>query len=406
MSIRHGQILHDAAGFVIDRIQTGGVTNLNIPIERINELGNYQTVATIRDIPDLSFELESLDVSTEIEAILLRKDPTATTTGQEFDFAKAVPLDVVSPFKAGQGAFNIVSGIGLPYLTLESATYRFGVAANATQSFTMKGDAIYYVPGTPYYQQWVSAGAGTYTFTNTAIVYNESGTALYALGLCYHDPATAQYKRLFHGTDYTNTSSGFTILTDAGAAIPSGSIIHCVYGSTTAATYGQDVHQTTSVKPAAVRGKDIDIYIGYGATPVMARWTSVQSFEVSRRVTLDADREFGNQHYVTQDYDVAAVSGSIVVRPRDVADLFTKIQTVTNTSSSEISGALSSQTVQLEARIYDPNASTPTVLKTLYVPDARFTPPALQGRVNSKTEPTFAFESDGGTLLVYKGLRP
>lgn len=402
MSIRHGQILHDAAGFVIDRIQTGGVTNLNIPIERINELGNYQTVATIRDIPDLSFELESLDVSTEIEAVLLRKDPTTTTTGQEFDFAKAIPLDVVSPFKAGQGAFNIVSGIGLPYLTLESATYRFGVAANATQSFTMKGDAIYYVPGTPYYQQWTSTGAGTYTFDHTALVYNESGTALYALGLCYHDPATAQYKRLFHGTDYTNTASGFTVI----SAIPSGVILHCVYGSLVAANYPQSVHQPASVKPAAVRGKDIDIYIGFGATPVMARWTSVQSFEVSRRVTLDADREFGNQHYVSQDYDVAAVSGSIVVRPRDIADLFAKIQTVTNTSSSEISGALSSQPVQLEARIYDPNATTPTVLKTLYVPDARFTPPALQGRVNSKTEPTFAFESDGGTLLVYKGLRP
>lgn len=406
MSIRHGQILHDAAGFVIDRIQTGGVTNLNIPIERINELGNYQTVATIRDIPDLSFDLESLDVSTEIEAILLRKDPTTTTTGQEFDFAKSIPLDVVSPFKAGQGSFAIVSGIGMPYLTLESATYRFGVAANATQSFTMKGDAIYYVPGTPYYQQWASVGAGVYTFANTAIVYNEAGTSVYALGLCYHDPATAQFKRLFQGTDYTNTSAGFTILAAAGAAIPAGAILHCVYGSLVAASYPQSVHQPASIKPAAVRGKDIDIYIGFGATPVMARWTSVQSFEVSRRVTLDADREFGNQHYVSQDYDVAAVSGSIVVRPRDVPDLWAKIQTVTNTSSSEISGALSSQTLQVEARIYDPNAAVPTVLKTLYVPDARFTPPALQGRVNAKTEPTFSFESDGGTLLVYKGLRP
>jgi len=406
MSIRSAQILHDAAGFVIDRIQTGGVTNLNIPIERINELGNYQTVATIRDIPDLSFDLESLDVSTEIEAVLLRKDPTTTTNGQEFDFLKAIPLDVVSPFKAGQGAFNIVSGIGLPYLTLESATYRFGVSANATQQFTMKGDAIYYIPGTPYYQQWTSSGAGTYNFTNTALIYNEAGTAVYALGVCYHDPATSQYKRLFHGTDYTDTAAGFTVLSAAGASIPSGAILHCVYGSLAAASYPQSVHQPATVKPAAVRGKDIDIFIGFGATPVMQRWTSVQSFEVSRRVTLDPDREFGNQHYVSQDYDVPVVSGSIVVRPRDVADLFAKIQTITNTSSSEISGALSSQPVRLEARIYDPLATTPTVLKTLYVPDARFTPPALQGRVNAKTEPSFAFESDGGTLLVYKGLRP
>lgn len=406
MSIRHGQIIHDAAGFVIDRIQTGGVTNLNIPLERIDELGNYQTVATVRDIPDLNFDIESLDVSTEMEATLLRIDPTTTVNGQVFDFNKSIPLDVVSPFKAGQGLFNIVGGIALPYLTLDSVAYKFGVSANATQTFTLKGDAIYYIPGTPYYQQWTSTGAGTYTFAHTGLVYNESGVNVYALGLCYHDPATSLYKRLFHGTDYTDTASGFTILADAGAAIPSGAIVHCVYGSLTPASYPQSVHQGVTVKPAAVRGKNIDIYIGFGATPVMARWTSVQSFDVSRKVTLDPDKEFGNSHYVSQDYDVPQVNGTIVVRPRDVADLFNKVQEVTNTSSSEISGALSSQPLQVEARIYDPNAATPTVLKTLYIPDARFTPPALQGRIKSKTEPTFPFESDSGTLLVYKGLRP
>jgi hypothetical protein len=65
VAIKAGQIIHDAQGFVVDRIQTGGVSNLNIPEEKIYELGNFFTVATIRDIPDLSFDLESLDVSTE-----------------------------------------------------------------------------------------------------------------------------------------------------------------------------------------------------------------------------------------------------------------------------------------------------------------------------------------------------
>ncbi len=405
MAIKSGQILHDGAGFVIDRIQTGGVSSLNIPVEKINELGNFETVATVRDIPDLSFEVESLDVSTEIEAILTRYDPTATTPGQEFDFREAIPLDVVSPFKTGQNLFTIFSGVALPYLTLENATYRFGVAANATQTFTMKGDSIYYVPGTPYYQQWTKAGS-TYTFANTALPYTATAGVFYALDVCYYDPATRLYSRLVFGDDYTNNSAGFTIEASTHAAIPTGAIIHTVYGSLVAATYLQSVHQTTAVKPAAVRGKNIDIYIASGATPVMTRWISVQSFEVSWQVTLDADREFGNEHYVSQDYDVPAVTGNIVVRPRDVNDLFTKIREVTNTTSAEIAGAFTSQAVAIEARIFDPDDTSGEPIKTLYIPDARFTPPSLQGRVGSKLEPTFNFESDGGTLLVYEGARP
>lgn len=406
MAIRHGQILHDAHGFVVDRIQSGGVNSLNVPIERVNELGNYQTVATVRDIPDLSFEVQSLDVSTEMEAIALRLDPTATVEGQEFDFNKAIPIDIISPFKAGQGLFAVVAGIALPYLTLENVTYRYGIRSNAEQTFTFKGDSIFYIPGTPYYDQAVKSGAD-YTFDHTALLYNDAvGNDVYAVGVCWYDPATNLYGRLFHGQDYTDTSAGFTIGGDALALIPTGAIITWCYGSAAAGEYLQAVHQDVSVKPAAVRGRHIDIYVASGATPVMQRWTSVQSFEASRRVTLDPNQEFGNSQYVSQDYDVPAVSGNLVVRPRDVTDLFDKINEITNTPSSEIAGALSSQSVAMEARIYDPTATVPTVLKTIYCPDARFTPPAIQGRVGQKLEPTLPFESDSGVMLVYQGERP
>jgi len=43
---------------------------------------------------------------------------------------------------------------------------------------------------------------------------------------------------------------------------------------------------------------------------------------------------------------------------------------------------------------------------TLYVPDARFTLPNIQSRVQTKLETPFGFTSDGGTLLVYNGERP
>lgn len=405
MAIKAGQILHDAQGFVIDRIQSAGVGNVNIPLERIYELGNYQTVATIRDIPDLSFELESLDVSTEIEAILHGIDPTSTNDGDEFDFSTYSPLDIISPFKAGNGAYNIVKGIALPYLTLEQATYRFGVRQNATQSFTLRGDSIYYTPGTPKFQEFTLVNNTlTYTFSQTAVIYSESGDSIYALSACVKNPSTGAFRRLFFGTDYTNTSTTITLLHDW---FDDGyTKLHVTFGTATAATYDQTVHQDTSVKPAAVRGKDIDIYIMDNtlATPALTRWTGVQSFEVNRRVNLENDEEFGNSHYVGSDYDTAEVTGSITLKPLDPADLYTKIAQVANVSTSVVVGPYSSVALPIEARISDPD--TGDVLKTLYIPDARFTVPGVQGRVQQKLQVTFNFESDGGTLNVFQGTRP
>ena len=46
-----------------------------------------------------------------------------------------------------------------------------------------------------------------------------------------------------------------------------------------------------------------------------------------------------------------------------------------------------------------------TVLKTHYVPDARFTIPGYEGRVQQKLTQTVNFESDAGVLETYKGVR-
>lgn len=401
MAIKAGQILHDVHGFVIDRIQSGGPGNLNIPEEKIYELGNYQTVATIRDIPDLSFDLESFDVSTELEEILVGLDPTSTVDGQEIDFADANPIDIISPFKAS-GAFNIVRGLAVPYLTLENVTYRMGVRQNATQQFTLRGSSIYYIPGTPYYQTYTSNGVTTvYTFANTALLYSDPSLGdTYALCVSFHF-ADGTYTRLVHGDDYTDTSAGFTLTT----APANGTLIHVVYGSATAGTYNQTVHQNVSTKPAAVRGKDIDLYIASAAaTETFTRVRGVQSFEVSRRVNLENDEEFGNSNYVSQDYDTAEVTGSITIKAQTAQALFDLIQSVTNVPSNEIVGPFTSTFIPMELRISDPE--TGDVLKTLYISDARFTPPAIQGRVQTKLEVTFNFTSDGGNLLVYKGERP
>lgn len=401
MAIKGQQILHDANGYVVDRAQSAGVGNVNINEEKIYELGNYNSVGTVRDFPDLTFELESFDMTTEIEAILTGEDPETVPDGFEFDFINQMPIDVISPYKDKGGSFNIIRGIVVPYLTLENVTYRFGVGENSTQSFSLRGDGIYYVKGSPYYEEFANTGNDTYNFAHTALPYTEGGDTVYALGVCLKNSTTKKYKRLFLGEDFTNTSAGITLLEDLSADYD---VVHVVYGSLDQANYPQSVHPDVEVKPAAIRAKDIDVYIGTNdATPVFSRWTNVQSFEVTRSVTLEQTQEFGNAHYVSSDYDTADVTGSITVTSFDAEELWDKIADIANITGNDIIGPLSSVALPIELVVRHPD--TGDTLKTLYIPDARFTIPGYQPRVQTRLESTFNFTSDGGDLLVYKGDR-
>lgn len=402
MAIKSGQFLHDAYGFVVDRIQTGGVGSLSVPEEKIYELGNFNSVATVRDTPELSFDVESYDMSTEFEALLTFADPLAAAAGTEYDLSDAKPLDIISPFKTATGLYTTPKGVIVPYLTLEQSTYRFAVRQSATQQHTLRGDSYFFVDGSPYYEEFSGDGlTGNFALGETAIEYNYSGDTIHCVGVCvvFSD---GTYKRLFYGDHYTDTSSQLTIL-DPATDAPSGSTIKVVYGSATVASYPQTVHQNVSTKPAAVRAKDIDIYVGdAAATPTFTRWSSVQSAEVTRRVNLDRDEEFGNPFVVGQDYDVPEVSGSVTVRPRDLDDLWDKVYQVADVPAGEIAGPLTSVALPVEIRVSDEDGNR---LKTLYIPDARFTIPGLQGRVQQKLEVQFNFASDGGSLLVYNGNR-
>lgn len=385
-------------------------------------MGNYNSVAIVRDIPDLSFDLESLDVSTEFESVLLDKTPLWDSgTTDEFDFNLSVPIDVASPFKSTKGQFDIVKGLIVPCLSLERVTYRYGVRQNATQQFTLRGDSIYYCPGVPHYETFSYNGsanqAKTFTFNGSngtaAIAFTEQGDTIYALSVTLVNSTTGAYKRLFFG-EYTNTTTGFTIV-DAHAGYDKVRVMYAsnatdtvypqagpVVGGPQADISGGNTHQGISVKPAAVRGKDIEVYIGAtGATPNWEKFRGVQTAEITRSVNLTNDEELGNHHYVAQDYLTPDVRGSLGVKPYDMNQLWDQLEKITGVTSGEVIGPQLAVACQVKIRILDPDNGN--VLKAVYVPDARFQVPGMAGRANQKVETTFTFSSDGGNITVYDG---
>jgi hypothetical protein len=414
VAIKAGQILHVANQFVVDRIQTGGPGNLNIPQTRVFELGNYQTVGIVRDIPELSFSLDCLDVGTEVEAILTGSTtPTSDADHTEYDLATSVPIDILSPWKSPYMGFDAVRGVVVSHLSLESASYKYGLSDNAGETFSLKGDSIFYVPGTPWSEIFTGDGVeDTFAFTNgPALVYSEGGDSIYALNV------SVDGERKRFGDDYTEDEDGIVFLTPPS----NGAKIRVVYGSMDTGTYSQSgstpfgsgannpVHQGLSVKPAAIRGKDIDVYFKVGSDAEI-RWPDVQSASVEWKVNLDEDKEFGNYRAVARDFiDVPDVTGSIEIKPRSVAALFDRLYQITGTTSTDVIGPQSSVIGQLRIELRNPmsggtsSAGTGVPLKTLVIPDARFTIPGYEARVQQKLTSTLAFQSDGGLLSVYKG---
>ena len=410
MPIKGGDLIHVGNQVLLDRAQTAGPGQVNIPSDKIYELGNYQSVGTIFDIPDLSFPVESFDASAEMESLLVGKNFATDAEGTEYDLNKNVKVDIASQFKNGRAAvapFDVAVGVSVPALTLESVGYRYGLSDNASQTMTLRGDSIFYTPGSVYIQEAVGTNADNQeiVLANPAYPYNGdvvNGTR-YALAV-----TTASGKRLTYGADFTEAATGAgdtrAVTVTVLKAVPASDTIRVSYASDTVAVYPQASHAVASAtRPAAIRGRNIRVFVG--GQDLTDQWTGVQSFTADWRVTLDRDLEFGNSEVVSQDYDVPAVSGSIDFKPRDPKQLYTRIaQAAGAATEAEVVGALQQALLPLDIVLYSPETGDP--LKTLRIPDARMTVPGYSGRVQTKLTVTFNFESDGGILKVYKGAAP
>jgi hypothetical protein len=413
VAIKAGQIIHVGNDtVVIDRIQTGGPGTLNIPKEIIYELGNYQSVAQIRDIPDLTFSLESYDTSTSLEQLLLRIPAAgsgltgAYTNALIMDPSYNKPLDMKSAFKGGLTAtdpFATVNSVGLPYLSLESLSYKFGLKDDARQTASLRGDSIYYNVGSTYVEQGAGTGATGQTLATTKPAYavTEGGVQRRVQSVL------VGAKRLTYGVDYTESSgtvtAGAAIATlTFTAAIPTGELIEIMYASPTTEEFPQTVHAPAStVKPAAIRGRDIAVYLGgYDPThPYTNRLLGVQSVQADWKVTLEKDEEFGNYHFVDQDFEVPTVSGNVEVKPTDPVALQTLLQQIAGvTDSTQAVPATNVEDLPLDIVLMSPYDGS--VLKRIHVPDAQLDVPGFSAKVQQKLSVTINFASDKGIMQI------
>jgi hypothetical protein len=412
MSVHAGNILHVGGNNVIDRIQSAGLGDVRVPTEVIREVGNPEVVDKVPGDADFTFTLESFDVSTELEAFLQGQIGGAGSAaapgasdpdGTVYDWANCQFVNIPSPWKnPATGSAGVVeAGHLVPAYYPTRIRYRFGVTDNATQEVELAGGSFYYADGAPVEQIATGNGSTTaFTTADPAIPHRRGGA----------DGTT--FKSVFgvivggniaiEGVDYTQSPTnsaapGVSTLTFTTAPA-SGAQIRFAYFTTAARSFPQSVHASTIVKPGAVRGRNICVFING------SKVGGTQTFELEATVEGEVVREFCNEDIIGREINGRDCTGTLGVRAKDKDAFIATLAEITGVAATEVFGYLNQHAVELEVQIQNPK-NPAQILKTLYVDDAIFQVPGTPARVNTPVDFELRWESRSGTYDAIKGAR-
>lgn len=420
MSIQAGSIIHVGGNNVIDRIQSAGLGDVRVPTEVIREVGNNEIVDKVPGDADFTFTLESFDVSTELEAWLTGKQATGTGSGQgagdtdaagtAYDWADCGFLNITSPWKdPSTGSAGIVeAGHLVPGYYARRITYRYGVTDNGTEEVELAGGSYYYAQGSPR-EQFETGNNSTQDFAtdDAAIAHRIGGVE------------GSSFRRVFgvivdgelqtRDVDYTESSpandSDAVATVHFIAAPGTGADIRFTYFAPVSEgdSFPDTVHASTVVKPGAVRGRNICVYLGSGSS--RAKLGGIQAFELEATVDGEVEREFCNIEIVGLTINGRDCNGTVTVRAKNKDAFFDVVAKTTGVDENEVIGFLNTHEIPLEVEIQNPKNPS-QILKTLYVDDAIFDVPGTPAKVNSPTDFAMRFESRSGTYTAYKGAKP
>lgn len=418
MSIHAGSIVHVGGGNTIDRIQSAGLGDVRVPTEAIMEVGNDKIVDKVPGDADFTWTLNTLDVSTEVEAWLTGKIAAgsapasaagfADAAGTEYKFSDFAFVNVESQWKAPRSgsAGTIEAGHLIPGYYCSRVRYQFGVSANSSEEFTLSGGSYYYNGNAPVEDQFSGTGFQTaFVSTRAAVPYRKGGVTGSSFRSLFGVIVNGDLQT--EGVDFTqspsDTSAPATATVTFTVAPASGADIRFCYFTTAAVAEPDTVHASTVVKPAAVRGRHICIFLGSGGS--RQKVGSVQTATLEASLNATAEREFCNEEIVGVTINSRDCSGDLVVRSKNSAAFLALCAKVTGVAVAEVQGWLNTHALPLEIVILSPKDPA-VVLKTLYVSDALFQVPGVNAQANQPTDFTFHYESQSGDFSIFKAAKP
>ena len=418
MSIRAGSIVTVAGRNVVDRLQSAGLGDARIPIETIREIGNDLVVDKIPGEPDFTFSMESWDVSTDLMAFLhggignqtvLEPPGYGDPDGTEYRWEDCQYVNITSPWKnnVGSAGGNIGAGLLIPGYYPTRLRYRFGVTDNAVQEIELAGASYYYAKAAPVEEVGVGDGVED-TFT----------TAELARALRLGGPAGTTFQRVFgvllngvlqvRGVDYVETTAAVGAASGAASVVftvppPLGAQVRFVYFTETAKAYPQAVNADATVKPGAVRGRNIVVRLDPDGDDL--RLPGIQTYELEATVEGEVERELGNPEPTGRSNTGTDVTGTLTMRPKDKDAFFRMLSMVTGRSEAEVFDYLNLESIPVLVDIQNPK-NPGEILKSIFLEQGQFQPPGTPARVNQATDFAVSLNAVNGTFSEFKGGRP
>ncbi len=360
------------------------------PTNTIDELGNPQHAGTSKDVPNVTFTFQVMDVGIDAIAALTGQDSAAfPASGVNLATALDLSIDAVLRVRDATVA-QYVKASHLRRCTVQSFTYNYTVDGDSSEEYTAVGSQ----------KRWFSNDVIVEKFTTgtTSFVLSETPKIL-ANG---NDVLTAILDGVYLVEVDSSPVTGEYEVT-AGTLITSDSRVSqlmVVYQSPATGDAWTDIDDNDN--PAAIRGKDVLVNIA------AANQERVQAVSINGNFNPQAVREMGNRDIVGYTNQNLEVTGTITVLDTDIdlLALLTGYDPATDTEfligQCTVSGVALEVVLQNPADCEDPFA----VLKTVYLPSVSVTSEGFTSNVNDNAQQTFDFRSEDGAVQIFEGARP
>lgn len=376
--------------FLASRVQRLDMP-VNLPSTDIDELGNPQHAGVTTDVPEVTATFQAMDVSVKIFAALTGNDASSYPAAG-VDINELGDIDVIGVIKDAVVS-DYVKSVHLRQCRIESFTFTYAVDGESTEEYTAVGSK----------KRWFKNDVVVDTFSGSPLTspvsLSETPVQLkngdYAMTFTLDGEYLEEVSGAPSSGEY-QYSAGDIIFDDSGS--PTDAV--AVYQASPAGNNWSNVSDTTI--PAAIRGKDVPVYIAANSIP------RVQSVTIRGTIPLERIEEMGNREAVGYISHVPQVTGDITVLDTDteLIALFATGQTSPADTEFDVCEFTNSG-ISLEVRLLDPaegcNEQSRTVLKTVRIPEITITSEGHTTNVGGNAQQTFAFRSTTGECLVYSG---
>lgn len=366
---------------------------VNLPTTDIDELGNRQHAGTVTDLPEVSVTFQAMDVSHKLFAALTGTDDTAYPASG-VDINVLGNIDVVGEIKDAS-VEDIAKSVHLKECRVNGFTFTYSVDGEATEEYTAEGSDKRWLKYDVIIDAHAASGTGPYALTETPIQLKNGDYLLSVIVDGTH------FDEVVSGPsdgEYSYTGGNVTL----GEAATSRVVI--VYHANPAGTNWTDISDDTI--PAAVRGKNIPVYLAANSIP------RVQSVTIRGTLPVTRVEEMGSLEAAGYVTGVPTVEGDINVLDTDTELIALFTTGSLNPADTEFrSCEFTASGISLEIRILDPATAcnTPiasgTVLKTVYIPAVTITSEGHSTNVGGNATQTFGFRSTTGECIIYSGAR-